>query len=136
MSTDLADDAGDDHPQLGLHAVVRVTADAVTIHVLADVPSDVPSDVHSGGGAPSAIELPIGFATLGRRHLVDDPPLPEQLTNAIGEVLDHLDDATREVPALLEARRVFLEGVVPSVGMSRFRAMRILAAAARAARRA
>ncbi len=58
--------------------------------------------------------LPVGVA-----HLADaittDPPAPEELTNAIGTVLDHLEDAGREVPALEFADRIELHGELVSV---------------------
>jgi exopolyphosphatase/guanosine-5'-triphosphate,3'-diphosphate pyrophosphatase len=48
-------------------------------------------------------ELPIGVQQLTRTELATDPPLPEELTNAIGVVLDHLDDLLREMPGASSA---------------------------------
>ena len=59
--------------------------------------------------------IPCGVLDLGQRHIVSNPPLPEELTNAIGEMMDHIDDAKRELPAVLDATDVFLAGVVPRV---------------------
>ncbi|HEU4842372.1 MAG TPA: DUF501 domain-containing protein, partial [Ilumatobacteraceae bacterium] len=43
--------------------------------------------------------IPVGPATLLAGELADrDPPAPEQLTNAIGLVMDHVDDVMRDVP--------------------------------------
>jgi len=42
--------------------------------------------------------IPIGVLSLAAM-LQADPPLPEELTNAIGLIVDHLDDVTRELPA-------------------------------------
>lgn len=42
--------------------------------------------------------VPVGADTLAAM-LTTDPPRPEDLTNAIGLLLDHLEDVTREVPA-------------------------------------
>ena len=43
---------------------------------------------------------PIGDATLAET-IESDPPRPEELTNAIGMVIDHLDDLLREQPAVV-----------------------------------
>lgn len=51
-----------------------------------------------GDSAPSThAVLPIGSESLLRRELHSDPPLAEELTNAIGHVNDLLDDALREL---------------------------------------
>jgi hypothetical protein len=46
--------------------------------------------------------IPWGAETLAARWLVErDPPHPEDLTNALGTVTDHLDDLVREHPEVL-----------------------------------
>ena len=52
---------------------------------------------------------PIGSDTLASM-IAGDPPLPEELTNAIGLFVDHLDDVAREVPAALIADLVEVRG--------------------------
>lgn len=47
--------------------------------------------------------LPVGIDLLRRLHLVSDPPRPEELTNAIGSVADHIDDLVIERPDLFGA---------------------------------
>ncbi len=56
-----------------------------------------------------------GSVSLGTRHIVTDPPLPEELTNAIGEMVDHIDDVKRELPAVVEAATVTVSGIVARV---------------------
>jgi exopolyphosphatase/guanosine-5'-triphosphate,3'-diphosphate pyrophosphatase len=56
--------------------------------------------------------MPIGPLSLNARHLLTDPPQPEDLTNAIGEVLDHIDDAQRELAELESVSAVILIGAV------------------------
>jgi exopolyphosphatase/guanosine-5'-triphosphate,3'-diphosphate pyrophosphatase len=53
-----------------------------------------------------AHSIPCGAVTQTEVHLHRDPPRPEELTNAIGEVTDHLDDIIRLHPEVLEASRV------------------------------
>jgi exopolyphosphatase/guanosine-5'-triphosphate,3'-diphosphate pyrophosphatase len=77
-------------------------ADDVTSIRLSDEESD-----------DSTFELPCGVISLGARHIHSDPPLPEELTNAIGEMMDHVEDAKREIPGLLEADLVTVGGPIP-----------------------
>lgn len=44
--------------------------------------------------------IPLGAVTLTSKHFTTDPPRPEDLTNAIGEITDHLDDLIRLHPEL------------------------------------
>ena len=60
-------------------------------------------------------EIDCGFVSLANRHIPSDPPLPEELTNAIGEMIDHIDDVKRELPAVLEVDTVVVSGVVADV---------------------
>jgi exopolyphosphatase/guanosine-5'-triphosphate,3'-diphosphate pyrophosphatase len=61
-------------------------------------------------GATDTFVLPRGMSSLHFLHFTTDPPLPEHLTNAIGEMIDHLDDARRELPLLGATRTVVLSG--------------------------
>jgi exopolyphosphatase/guanosine-5'-triphosphate,3'-diphosphate pyrophosphatase len=57
----------------------------------------------------SSHAIPVGSSTIAAQ-LTSDPPAPEELTNAIGLVLDHLEDVAREVPAVDLAERVEVRG--------------------------
>jgi exopolyphosphatase / guanosine-5'-triphosphate,3'-diphosphate pyrophosphatase len=50
------------------------------------------------------ISVDIGSVRLTEAELHHDPPRPEELTNAIGIMTDHLDDVLREVPSVAGAR--------------------------------
>ena len=52
-----------------------------------------------GSGAPDFV-APVGDVSLTIDVIRSDPPRPEELTNAIGVMLDHLDDLLRERPEL------------------------------------
>lgn len=70
---------------------------------------DAELTVRSGGRA--ALPLPIGPRPLFEEFLAaSDPPAPEQLTNALGAVTDHLDDAFIEAPELLETAGLTVGG--------------------------
>jgi exopolyphosphatase/pppGpp-phosphohydrolase len=59
--------------------------------------------------------IPIGTATLTNNEFVSDPPRPEELTNAIGTVVDHLDDMLRALPAASDADAVNIVGELATV---------------------
>lgn len=58
--------------------------------------------------------VPIGPASLaaGLRH---DPPQAEELSNAVGLVLDHMEDVERELPEAVAAERIEVCGDAVSV---------------------
>ena len=64
-------------------------------------------------GDRESLVLPCGVSTLGQRHIAGNPPAPEELTNAIGEMMDHVDDLKRELPAVLDATSVTIAGAIP-----------------------
>lgn len=53
--------------------------------------------------------VPVGAVALAAM-IVSDPPKPEELTNAIGIFMDHIEDVTREVPGSTFADSVELRG--------------------------
>jgi len=63
-------------------------------------------DVASGDAAYS---IPVGCAALAA-SITTDPPAPDELSNAIGLVLDHLEDVSREVPMIEFADRIECTG--------------------------
>lgn len=82
--------------------------------------------VDIGGGSTELIvgtdrvdavrSLDLGCVRLTEQHLAGDPPSAEELSNAIAEVTDELDDLFRQVPALCGARTVVgLAGTITTV---------------------
>ncbi|MGD9702948.1 MAG: exopolyphosphatase [Acidimicrobiia bacterium] len=78
-----------------------------------------------------AISIDVGAVRITEQLLRGDPPRPEELTNALGLVTDHLDDVVRELPGLLEHPTfVGIAGTITVVaavelGLARFDASRI-----------
>jgi len=83
-----------------------------------DVPSGRHLVIDIGGGSTELVvgemvggksamlasrSIDVGAVRLTERHLVDDPPRPEQLLNAIGDTHDLVDDLLREVPEFASA---------------------------------
>ncbi len=70
-------------------SVVKIALDALrTTFAFADEPE---------------FTVPCGVHSLRDRHFTTDPPRPEELTNAVGEMLDYLDDVKRERPSVIDA---------------------------------
>jgi exopolyphosphatase / guanosine-5'-triphosphate,3'-diphosphate pyrophosphatase len=82
--------------------------------------------VDIGGGSTEVIlgtsevdevrSLDMGCVRVTEKHLEHDPPQPEELSNALAWVGDHLEDLLREVPGVAAARTlVGLAGTVTTV---------------------
>ncbi len=54
--------------------------------------------------------IPLGAVSLSSAVFVSDPPRPEELTNAIGAVVDYLDDMLRALPGAVGADEVGIVG--------------------------
>jgi exopolyphosphatase/pppGpp-phosphohydrolase len=54
--------------------------------------------------------IPVGPTSLGAQ-IRRDPPAPEELTNAIGLVMDYMEDVEREAPGVLFADRIEVAGI-------------------------
>lgn len=57
-----------------------------------------------------AYSADVGSVRLSERYLQSDPPRPEELSAALSIVALHLEDVTREVPAVTEATRLVAVG--------------------------
>jgi exopolyphosphatase/guanosine-5'-triphosphate,3'-diphosphate pyrophosphatase len=58
------------------------------------------------GGRPAVVaarSIDVGAVRLTERHFTADPPRPEELTNAIGDTYDLVDDVIREIPDVVRA---------------------------------
>jgi exopolyphosphatase / guanosine-5'-triphosphate,3'-diphosphate pyrophosphatase len=63
-----------------------------------------------------SVSVDVGCVRMTEKYLQHDPPLPEELSNCLAEVQQHLDDVTREVPLVLDAPRfVGLAGTITNV---------------------
>ena len=63
-----------------------------------------------------ALSVDMGCVRLTEKFLHHDPPAPEELSQALSVARDYLDDVARDVPAVLDTRRlVGLAGTVTTV---------------------
>ena len=60
-------------------------------------------------GPDASYTVPLGSMSLADM-IAGDPPLPEELSNAIGLFVDHLEDVTREVPSAASADEITMAG--------------------------
>jgi exopolyphosphatase / guanosine-5'-triphosphate,3'-diphosphate pyrophosphatase len=60
---------------------------------------------HGDGSIVGASSMNVGARRLTELEFTQDPPRPEELTNAIGRVVDDLEDVAREIPQLTKAAR-------------------------------
>ena len=59
--------------------------------------------------------IPLGAASLSAGEFESDPPRPEELTNALGAVVDHLDDLLRVMPEAAAADGFGVAGALAEV---------------------
>ncbi|MCU1461288.1 MAG: Ppx/GppA phosphatase family [Acidimicrobiales bacterium] len=74
--------------------------------------------VGPGGGADpeGVVSVDIGCVRVTEKFLTSDPPAPEELSQTVSVVRDHLDDVARELPAAKDARcLVGLAGTVTTI---------------------
>ena len=113
--------AGGDDP-VGRWVETELAASAQTSSQLAEdnMPDDIPGSavINVADNAievvvPSGVSaaIPWGPHNLSARWLLDsDPPRPENLTNALGTIDDHLDDVEREHPSFSALQSITLRG--------------------------
>lgn len=75
--------------------------------------------------------IDVGAVRLTERHLEHDPPRPEELLNAIGDVQDLFDEMIRATPAMAGARQLIgtagtiVTAAAVEIGMATFDASRV-----------
>ena len=67
-------------------------------------------------GVESSLSVDMGCVRMTEKFLLHDPPLPEELSNCLAVVEQHLEDVAREVPGAGDAMRfIGLAGTVTTV---------------------
>lgn len=74
--------------------------------------------VGAPGSTPRVASIPFGARNITERILEHDPPRPEELTNAIGAVVDEIDDVLREITELEGCDRIVgVAGTIVTIAM-------------------
>lgn len=97
--------SGDDEGRLAHRGALTGLTVGAGWHLLIDIGGGSTELVlgertESGVRMRTVRSLDVGAVRLTERYLLGDPPRPEELTNAIGDAYDLLDDALRDVPDL------------------------------------
>jgi exopolyphosphatase/guanosine-5'-triphosphate,3'-diphosphate pyrophosphatase len=68
--------------------------------------------------APRVMSIPLGARNLTERELHSNPPRPEELTNAIGAIIDEFDDVLRLMPEVADCDEIIgVAGTIVTVAM-------------------
>lgn len=62
--------------------------------------------VGNPNSTPRVVSIPYGARSLTEKEIHSDPPRPEELTNAIGVIIDEVDDVLREIPELADCDEI------------------------------
>ena len=74
--------------------------------------------VGNPNSAPRVISIPYGARSLTEKEIHSDPPRPEELTNAIGVIVDEIDDVLREIPELADCDEIIgVAGTIVTIAM-------------------
>ena len=123
--------SGEDEGRLAYSGALRGTPHVNRPTLVIDIGGGSTEVMFGDGELHWAHSIPSGAVTQSERHLKHDPPRPEELTNAIGEVADHVDDIVRAHPEVLEATNVVgVAGTIVTVaaielGLAQFDAGRL-----------
>lgn len=61
------------------------------------------SDEHNNEVCESVVSIPIGSVRITKRHLDSDPPTPEELSNALGEIKEYLKDVESQISRIRDS---------------------------------
>lgn len=95
--------AGDEEGRLSFRGAVADLDPAGAPFLVVDIGGGSTELVVGTDAAGAADSIDVGCVTLTEAELHHDPPLPEELTNAIGTAADALADAWRRQPELRDA---------------------------------
>ena len=123
--------SGEQEGRLAYAGALSATDSAAKPTLVIDIGGGSTEVMYGNGELHWAFSIPCGAVTQSEHHLEHDPPRPEELTNAIGEVSDHVDDIVRLHPEVMDATSVVgVAGTIVTVaavelGLAEFDATRL-----------
>ena len=74
--------------------------------------------VGNPNSTPRVVSITYGARSLTEKEIHSDPPRPEELTNAIGVIIDEVDDVLREIPELADCDEIIgVAGTIVTIAM-------------------
>ncbi len=123
--------SGHDEARLAYRgAITGLTPDPMG-HVVIDIGGGSTEFAYGDVELRHTHSIDVGAVRLTERHLEHDPPRPEELLNAIGDVQDLFDDMIRSIPAMAGARQLIgvagtiVTSAAVEIGLATFDASRV-----------
>lgn len=108
--------SGSEEAQLSFTGATRDLPSVPGTTLVVDIGGGSTEFALGGDELIASLSVDMGCVRMTEKFLASDPPLPEELTNALSVVEQHLDDVAREVPGAGDATRfVGLAGTVTTV---------------------
>lgn len=108
--------SGEDEARLSFEGATAELGDVAGRSLVVDIGGGSTEFALGRDRMESSLSIDIGCVRLTEKYLHHDPPLPEELSNCLAVVEQHLDDVAREVPGAGDAVRfVGLAGTVTTV---------------------
>lgn len=108
--------SGSEEAQLSFNGATRDLPPVPGTTLVVDIGGGSTEFALGGDELIASLSVDMGCVRMTEKFLASDPPLPEELTNALSVVEQHLDDVAREVPGAGDATRfVGLAGTVTTV---------------------
>lgn len=123
--------SGDDEARLAYRGAVSGLRPDPMGHVVIDIGGGSTEFAYGDVELRHTHSIDVGAVRLTERHLEHDPPRPEELLNAIGDVQDLFDDMVRSIPAMAGARQLIgvagtiVTAAAVEIGMTTFESARV-----------
>jgi exopolyphosphatase/guanosine-5'-triphosphate,3'-diphosphate pyrophosphatase len=123
--------SGDDEARLAYRGAVSGLRLDPMGHVVVDIGGGSTEFAYGDVELRHTHSIDVGAVRLTERHLEHDPPRPEELLNAIGDVQDLFDDMIRAIPAMAGARQLIgvagtiVTAAAVEIGMTTFDSARV-----------
>ncbi|MEY3618275.1 MAG: hypothetical protein RL726_973 [Actinomycetota bacterium] len=123
--------SGDDEARLAYRGAISGLQLDPMGHVVIDIGGGSTEFAYGDIELRHTHSIDVGAVRLTERHFEHDPPRPEELLNAIGDVQDLFDDMIRELPAMAGARQLIgvagtiVTAAAVEIGMTTFDSARV-----------
>ena len=107
---------GQEEAQLSFLGATSTLEDKEILTLVVDIGGGSTEFALGRSQVEESVSIDVGCVRMTEKFLLHDPPLPEELSNCISVIEQHLDDVAREVPGAASAARfIGLAGTVTNV---------------------